>query len=328
MHTSSVAAIGPAPAGGAADERQRARGGRSASRTSTPSTRPRSRRCGSRRAGCRWWSSARPTCSARATRIAPRPSSCAASCCGASPPTSTARSMSSTSPTSPPATCSPTSAASVGERYILGNRNYTWERLFADLSRLSGVEAPAVRLRVALRSRSPRRSAGCPGRRRSRRSRSAARRTGGPIARRRRARELGWTHAPARGDRGGDRRVVSRARGERLAALRQPPGARLAGRRAAPRAGWGRSSPDREAAPLPDADELAVPVRPRRSRAAAEGDRGRDGAGGPAVARPRRGRRPHRPAPCARARARPRGDLRLKRIVEHLRWRDATARTR
>jgi dihydroflavonol-4-reductase len=34
----------------------------------------------------------------------------------------------------------------VGERYILGNRNYTWERLFADLGRVSGVEPPAVRL--------------------------------------------------------------------------------------------------------------------------------------------------------------------------------------
>lgn len=34
----------------------------------------------------------------------------------------------------------------VGERYILGNRNYTWDRLFADLARESGVEPPAVRL--------------------------------------------------------------------------------------------------------------------------------------------------------------------------------------
>ena len=34
----------------------------------------------------------------------------------------------------------------VGERYILGNRNYTLERLFADLSRLSGVEPPLVKL--------------------------------------------------------------------------------------------------------------------------------------------------------------------------------------
>jgi dihydroflavonol-4-reductase len=33
-----------------------------------------------------------------------------------------------------------------GERYVLGNRNYTWERLFADLARLSGIEPPAVRL--------------------------------------------------------------------------------------------------------------------------------------------------------------------------------------
>jgi dihydroflavonol-4-reductase len=33
-----------------------------------------------------------------------------------------------------------------GERYILGTRNYTWQRLFGELGRFSGVEAPAVRL--------------------------------------------------------------------------------------------------------------------------------------------------------------------------------------
>jgi dihydroflavonol-4-reductase len=40
-----------------------------------------------------------------------------------------------------------------GERYILGNRNYTLDRLFADLSRMSGAEPPALRLSagVALR---------------------------------------------------------------------------------------------------------------------------------------------------------------------------------
>jgi dihydroflavonol-4-reductase len=38
----------------------------------------------------------------------------------------------------------------VGERYILGNRNYTWDRLFADLSRVSGVEAPPLKLSPAL----------------------------------------------------------------------------------------------------------------------------------------------------------------------------------
>ncbi len=35
-----------------------------------------------------------------------------------------------------------------GERYVLGNRNYTWDRLFADLGRISGVEPPAVKLPV------------------------------------------------------------------------------------------------------------------------------------------------------------------------------------
>jgi dihydroflavonol-4-reductase len=35
---------------------------------------------------------------------------------------------------------------SVGERYILGNRNFTLDRLFADLGRLSGVEPPALKL--------------------------------------------------------------------------------------------------------------------------------------------------------------------------------------
>jgi dihydroflavonol-4-reductase len=36
----------------------------------------------------------------------------------------------------------------VGERYILGNRNYTFDRLFADLGRLSGVEPPTLKLPV------------------------------------------------------------------------------------------------------------------------------------------------------------------------------------
>jgi dihydroflavonol-4-reductase len=37
-----------------------------------------------------------------------------------------------------------------GERYILGNRNYSWERLFAELERLSGVEGPALELPVGV----------------------------------------------------------------------------------------------------------------------------------------------------------------------------------
>jgi dihydroflavonol-4-reductase len=34
----------------------------------------------------------------------------------------------------------------VGERYVLGNRNFTMDRLFADLGRLSGVEPPTIKL--------------------------------------------------------------------------------------------------------------------------------------------------------------------------------------
>jgi dihydroflavonol-4-reductase len=34
----------------------------------------------------------------------------------------------------------------LGERYLLGNRNFTLDRLFADLGRLSGVEPPALKL--------------------------------------------------------------------------------------------------------------------------------------------------------------------------------------
>jgi dihydroflavonol-4-reductase len=43
-------------------------------------------------------------------------------------------------------------AGRVGERYILGNRNFTLDRLFADLARLTGVDPPPLKLplRVAL----------------------------------------------------------------------------------------------------------------------------------------------------------------------------------
>lgn len=41
----------------------------------------------------------------------------------------------------------------VGERYILGNRNYTLDRLFADLARVSGVEGPVLKLPVPVAMR-------------------------------------------------------------------------------------------------------------------------------------------------------------------------------
>jgi dihydroflavonol-4-reductase len=38
----------------------------------------------------------------------------------------------------------------IGERYILSNRNFTFDRLFADLARLSGVEPPPIKLPVPI----------------------------------------------------------------------------------------------------------------------------------------------------------------------------------
>ncbi|MEA2348851.1 MAG: hypothetical protein QOG62_2638 [Thermoleophilaceae bacterium] len=37
-----------------------------------------------------------------------------------------------------------------GERYILGNRNFTTDRLFADLARIAGMEPPALKIPAAL----------------------------------------------------------------------------------------------------------------------------------------------------------------------------------
>jgi dihydroflavonol-4-reductase len=41
----------------------------------------------------------------------------------------------------------------LGERYILGGRNFTLDRLFADLSRISGVPAPTLRLPAGMAAR-------------------------------------------------------------------------------------------------------------------------------------------------------------------------------
>jgi dihydroflavonol-4-reductase len=52
----------------------------------------------------------------------------------------------------------------VGERYILGNRNFTLDRLFADLGRLSGVEPPAIKLPVPVALAAARAAEAMPGR--------------------------------------------------------------------------------------------------------------------------------------------------------------------
>jgi len=51
-----------------------------------------------------------------------------------------------------------------GERYILGARNYSFARLFADLSRISGVEPPALRLPTAVALRLAELAEAAPGR--------------------------------------------------------------------------------------------------------------------------------------------------------------------
>ena len=73
-----------------------------------------------------------------------------------------------------------------GERYILGNRNFTLDRLFADLGRLSGVEPPALKLPLPAALAFARAAEALPGTAgRSRRPRCASRRCGGRTGRRR-----------------------------------------------------------------------------------------------------------------------------------------------
>ena len=78
----------------------------------------------------------------RRPRTARRPSSCAASCCAGSRRTWTAAlNIVDVERRRATGTCSPTRRARSGERYILGNRNYTLDRLFADLGRAVGRRA-------------------------------------------------------------------------------------------------------------------------------------------------------------------------------------------
>ncbi len=124
----------------------------------------------------------------------------------------------------------------VGERYLLSGRNFTFERLFADLGRLSGVPTP-VRI-------PPRRRRGGGSRPGPARPLVAAHAGGGACRRAQldvpvhqgaaRARLAG---APARGDARGDRGLASRARARadrahaQLAGRAVPAGGRGARRR-------------------------------------------------------------------------------------------------
>ena len=115
-------------------------------------------------------------------------------------------------------------------------------------------------------------------------------------------RELGWTHAPARGDRRGDGGLVPRARGRRGCSARaRRHGARLAGRRLHRARGSGSSCRDARA--------CTAAARRRTGSARAAASRASSSASGietetvrvaAALARPRRGRRADRPAARAR----------------------------
>ena len=156
-----------------------------------------------------------------------------------------------------------------GERYILGNRNYTLDRLFADLARLSGVEAPAVKLPVAAAlalaealGRMPGPTPVTPVEIRSAAHWWTYRST-------KARRELGWSTRPH------EETVEAtvawyREREGRPARSARARASRSAGASPATRRGGSASScRDRAPAPLPHADELAVPVRPRGARAQA-----------------------------------------------------------
>ena len=85
----------------------------------------------------------------------------------------------------------------VGERYILGGRNFTLDRLFADLAGSPASSPPPLKLPARSRSRGGRgRAAGAAAGRRSTPTRSARPRCGGRTATRRRKRELGFEPRP------------------------------------------------------------------------------------------------------------------------------------
>jgi dihydroflavonol-4-reductase len=84
----------------------------------------------------------------------------------------------------------------VGERYILGNRNYTFDRLFADLGRMTAVEPPVLKLpvTVALALASAAQRAGGLGMATPAEVRAAS--LNWAFANRKAKRELGWTTSP------------------------------------------------------------------------------------------------------------------------------------
>jgi dihydroflavonol-4-reductase len=84
----------------------------------------------------------------------------------------------------------------IGERYLLGNRNFTMARLFADLGRLSGVQPPTLKLpmHVAMALAGTAQRAGAGGLPTATEVRAAS--LNWRFSNRKAKRELGWTTSP------------------------------------------------------------------------------------------------------------------------------------
>ena len=175
------------------------------------------------------------------------------------------RSTSSTSATSPTGHLLADEKGEVGERYILGGRNFTLQRLFADLSRICGVPAAAAQAAAAASPSAgaelggPARAAAPVGADEVARPRSGgptrnARRSGSSASSRARTRRRSRTPCDGSSSSSatGSAPTRSRRRAARGRRLRRP------GRAARARAGAGGMDRDRPL-PLPDADQLLCP---------------------------------------------------------------------
>ena len=134
-------------------------------------------------------------------------------------------------------------AGRVGERYILGNRNFTLDRLFADLGRLSGVEPPAVKLPVPVALAVAAAAERLPGGPREESVALRAATLRWAFRNTKAKRELGWTTSPHEDTLEETIAWYRERDGDRLAqpGAHQPLGLRVAGsalRRAAAVAGW------------------------------------------------------------------------------------------
>ena len=106
----------------------------------------------------------------------------------------------------------------MGERYILGNRNYTLDRLFADLGRVSGIEPPALKVPYPVAFALAQAAERLPGRPPVTTIEVRASSQWWTYRNTKAKRELGFKPSPARGDHQRHGRVVPRARGRPLLA--------------------------------------------------------------------------------------------------------------